>query len=119
MSAEINIEYHCKGLSDFQLKRIIRAMAYKYTPPVTAYLSDVFIRSECAAGIVFGHVDPGQFEQRADGHVLQTSRVEHLKKVGRYWVVTTAEGRFVLTSFKRGLGRASLRALIAEMIQTT
>ncbi|MNJ59994.1 hypothetical protein D3C77_557020 [compost metagenome] len=119
MSAEFNIEYHCKSLSDFQLKRIIRATAYKYSPPVIAYLSDVFITSECAAGIVFGHVDPGQFEQRADGHILQTSRIEHLKKVGRYWVITTAEGRFVLTSFKQGLGRASLRAFIGTMIKTT
>lgn len=119
MSAEINIEYHCTSPSDFQLKRIIRAMAYKYSPPVTAYLSDVFITSECAAGIVFGHVDLGHLEQRADGHILQTSRIEHLKRVGRYWVVTTAEGRFVLTSFKRGLGRASLRVLIGTMIKTT
>lgn len=119
MSAEINIDYHCKSPSDFQLKRIIKAMAYKYSPPVTAYLSDVFITSECAAGIVFGHVDPGRFEQRADGHILHTSRIEHLKKVGRYWVVTTEEGRFVLTSFKRGLGKVSLRALIGAMIKTT
>ncbi|SDQ92103.1 hypothetical protein SAMN05216487_4660 [Pseudomonas sp. UC 17F4] len=114
MSAEINIEYHCKSPSDFQLKRIIRAMAYKYSPPVTAYLSDVFISSECAAGIVFGHTNPGQFEQRADGHILRTSQIQYLKKAGRCWVITTAEGRFVLTSFKRGLGRASLRALIAK-----
>ncbi|MHB0783847.1 hypothetical protein [Pseudomonas sp. NBRC 111132] len=119
MSAEINIEYHGKSLSDFQLKRILRAMAYKYSPPVTAYLSDVFITSECAAGIVFGHVDPGQFEQRADGHILQTSPIHHLKKVGRYWLITTEEGRYVLTSFKKGDGRASMRALIAELIQTT
>ncbi|MFJ4456000.1 hypothetical protein ACIP1G_19230 [Pseudomonas sp. NPDC089392] len=119
MSSEINIDYHCKSPSDFQLKRIIRAMAYRYSPPVTGYLSDVFITSECSAGIVFGHTDPGQFEQRADGHILRTSRIEHLKKVGRYWVVTTAEGRFVLTSFKRVLGRASLRALMGALIKTT
>ncbi|WP_461531641.1 hypothetical protein [Pseudomonas sp. 210_17 TE3656] len=50
MSAEINIEYHCKSLPDFQLKRLIRAMPYKYSPPVTAYLSDVFITAECAVG---------------------------------------------------------------------
>ncbi|MNJ55652.1 hypothetical protein D3C77_511590 [compost metagenome] len=117
MSADINIEYHCKRLSDFQLTRILRAMAYKYSPPVTAYLSDVFITSECAAGIVFGHTDPGALEQRADGHILQTSPIKHLKKVGCYWVITTAEGRYVLTSFKIGIGRASLRALIAELIE--
>lgn len=118
MSDEFVIEYHIKELSDFQLKRIARAMAFRYPSPVTGYLSDVFITSECAVGIVFGHTDPGQYEQRADGHILQTSSIEHLKKVGRYWVITTAEGRFVLTSFKRGLGRLSLRVLIAGMIPT-
>ncbi|MFT2161908.1 hypothetical protein [Pseudomonas putida] len=93
MSAEINIEFHCKSMSDFQLKRILRAMAYKYSSPVTAYLSDVFITAECAAGIIFGHTDPGQFEQWVDGHILQTSPIHHLKKVGRHWVITTASRR--------------------------
>ncbi|EPJ8753581.1 hypothetical protein [Pseudomonas putida] len=119
MPDEIIMEYHFKELSDFQLKRITRAMAQQYLLPITAYLSDVFIASECAVGIVFGHTEPGQFEQRADGHILQTTRIEHLKKVGRYWVITTEKGRFVLTTFKRGLGRASLQALIAGMIPTT
>lgn len=119
MSAEVTIEYHCKSPSDFQLKRILRAMAYRYSPPIAGYLSDVFITSECAVGIVFGHIDPGQFEQRSDGHILQTSRIEHLRKVGRYWVVTTEEGRFVLTSFKRGMGRASLRSLMGTLIKIT
>lgn len=118
MSDEVVIEYHVKELSDFQLKRILRAMALRYPSPVTGYLSDVFITSECAVGIVFGHIDPGQFEPRSDGHIIQTSRIEYLRKVGRYWLVTTEEGRFVLTSFKRGMGRASLRALIAGMIPT-
>ncbi|AUF96319.1 hypothetical protein CXQ80_11000 [Pseudomonas sp. 02C 26] len=119
MSAEINIEYHGKSLSHFQLKRILRAMAYKYSPPVTAYLSDVFISSQCAVGIVFGHTSPGQFEQRADGHILQTYPIQLLKRVGRCWVITTEDGRFVLTSFKQGVGRASLRELIAELVETT
>lgn len=114
MSAEINIEYHGKNFTDFQLKRVLRAMAQSYSSPITAYLSGVFITSDCAVGIVFGHTNPGQFKQRSDGHILQTSPIQYLKKVGRYWVITVAEGRYVLTSFKRGLGRASLRALIAE-----
>ena len=62
MSDEVVIEYHIKELSDFQLRRIARAMAYRYSPPVTAYLSVfIFISSDCAVGIVFGHTDPGQF----------------------------------------------------------
>ncbi|WP_229609515.1 hypothetical protein [Pseudomonas putida] len=84
MSDEVVIEYHVKELLDFQLKRILRAMACRHPSSVAGYLSDVFITSECAVGIVFGHIDPGQFEQRSDGHILQTSRIEHLRKVGRY-----------------------------------
>lgn len=112
MSDEVVIQYHVKELSDFQLKRIDRAMVQKYPVPITAYLSDVFISSECAVGIVFGHNDPGPFEQHADGHILQTTPIYELRKFGRFWVASTNSGNYVLATFKRGLGRRSLRALI-------
>jgi len=113
MSDEVVIEYHVKEFSDFQLKRIARAMAQQYPVPITAYLSDVFISSERAIGIVFGHTEPGPHEQHADGHILQTSPIYELQKFGRFWVALTKSGNYVLTTFKRGLGRRSLRALIA------
>ncbi len=113
MSDEVIIEYHVKEFSDFQLKRIGRAMAQQYPVPITAYLSDVFISSECAVGIVFGHNDPGPHEQHADGHILQTAPIYELRRFGRFWVAFTNSGNYVLATFKRGLGRRSLRALIA------
>ncbi|HDS1765465.1 hypothetical protein LU674_017460 [Pseudomonas alloputida] len=112
MSDEVVIEYHVKELSDFQLNRIARAMAQQYPVPITAYLSDVFISSECAAGIVFGHNDPGPHEQHADGHILQTAPIYQLRRFGRFWVASTNSGNYVLATFNRGSGRASLRALI-------
>ncbi|NIF29337.1 hypothetical protein F3J44_23595 [Pantoea sp. Tr-811] len=114
MSDEVVIEYHVKEFSDFQIKRIACAMVQKYPVPITAYLSDVFISSECAAGIVFGHNDPGPYEQHADGHILQTAPIYELRKFGRFWVAFTKSGNYVLATFKRGLGRRSLRALIAS-----
>ena len=63
---------------------------------------------------MFGHIDPGVYEQRADGHILQTAAICRLWKQGRFWVATTEEGRYVLTSFMRDVGRKSLRALIEK-----
>ncbi|MFG0528988.1 hypothetical protein ACF8FB_01375 [Pseudomonas sp. yb_2] len=113
MSDEVVIEYHVKEFSDFQLKRIGRAMAQQYPVPITAYLSDVFISSERAIGIVFGHNDPGPYEQHADGHILQTAPIYELRRFGRFWVASTNSGNYVLATFKRDLGRRSLRGLIA------
>ncbi|MDH4432258.1 hypothetical protein QEP21_18170 [Pseudomonas shirazica] len=112
MSDEVVIQYHVKELSDFQLKRIDRAMVQKYPVPITAYLSHVFITTEHAVGIVFGHNDPGPHEQHADGHILQTAPIYELRKFGRFWVASTNSGNYVLATFNKELGRASLRALI-------
>ncbi|MNO43450.1 hypothetical protein D3C76_336720 [compost metagenome] len=106
-------EYSSKELSAFQLKRIIRAMAQKYPMPITAYLSDVLISSECAAGTVFGQTFQGSSKQHAKGHALLTKPIYEMWRIGRFWVVATKCGNYVLTSFNRAEGRASLRALIA------
>lgn len=91
MSDEVVIEYHVKELSDFQLNRIARAMAQQYPVPITAYLSDVFISSECAAGIVFGHNDPGPHEQHADGHICRPRRSTNCEGLaGSGWRLRTA-----------------------------
>ncbi len=118
MSDEIVIEYHVKEMSDFQLTRIARAKAQQYPVPITAYLSDAFISSECAVGIVFGHNDPGPYEKHADEHILQTLPIYELRKFGRFWVAYTNNGNYVLASFNRGVGRKSLRAFIAVADKT-
>ncbi len=107
------IDYRGKELSAFQLKRIIRAMSQQHTSPITAYLSDVFISSECAVGKVFGQEHIGSHKHYTHGHLMKTMPIYDLRKSGRYWVITTRCGVYVLTSFKRTTGRPSLRALIA------
>lgn len=112
MLPAINIEFHGKHLSDFQLKRIIRAMDQPYSAPVTAYLSDVFISSSKAVGVVVGHTKKGPYERYSDGHIIQTADIQSVRKEGRFWVVTTSAEEYVIASFQRGMGRRSFRALI-------
>lgn len=105
----INIEFHGRDFTDFQLRRLIQATAQSYTEPVTAYLSDVFLASSTAIGVVFGHITKGPYERYSDGSFLQTSVIQAIRKEGRFWVVTTEADRYVIASFNRE-GRASLRA---------
>lgn len=37
------IEFHSKDLSDFQIRRLVRASLRKYTVPITAFISDATI----------------------------------------------------------------------------
>lgn len=105
-------EYCGEELSTFQLKRLIRAMAEKYPIPITAYLSDVVISADCAFGVVFGQTIRGR-AQHLRGYALRTEPIYNLSKIGRYWVISSKCGNYVLTTFRRGAGRHSLRALIA------
>lgn len=112
MTDEI-ISYPGEGPSIFQLTRIIEAMGQQYPVPITAYLSDVEISNDCAVGVVVGQIVPGLIEKRTGAYLLTTTPIFSLIRVGRFWVGDTKAGNFVLTSFKRGAGRKSLRALIA------
>lgn len=105
-------EYCGEELSTFQLKRVIRAMAQKYPMPITAYLSDLVISSDCALGVVFGQMVQGHGSHMR-GYTLRTEPIYTLSKIGRYWVISSKCGNYVLTTFRRGTGRDSLRALIA------
>lgn len=112
VSDEIS-EYNASGLSAFQLKRVIRAMAQKYDVPISAYLGNVFISSECAVGVVFGQGNPGASELHVTGYIFQTMPIFELRKVGRFWVASTNCGEYVLTSFEPTSGRAELKAMLA------
>ncbi len=116
MTDEI-IRYPGEEPSIFQLTRIIQAMGQQYPVPITAYLSDVEISNDCAVGVVVGQIVPGLIEKRTGAYLLTTTPIFLLFRVGRFWVVDTKAGNFVLTSFKRGAGRKSLRALIATADQ--
>jgi hypothetical protein len=108
----INVELHGKRLTDFHLKRIVQADAQSFDEPITAYLSDVFVSSCTAIGVVFGHKKREELGRFADGHFVRTSEICFARKEGRFWVLTTMNSRYVVASFKRGCGRASLRTFL-------
>jgi hypothetical protein len=105
----IEVEVHSKRLSDFDLGRVLRAQAQGFDLPVTAYLNHVFIAGQSAVGVVFGHVRKrpnGQFE---DGHFIRTSDIVSAGREGRFWVLTTLNSRYVIVTFRRDIGRHTLR----------
>lgn len=108
----INVEFHGKRLTDFHLNRIAQADAQAFKEPITAYLSDVFISSCSAIGVVFGHKKRDQHGRFADGHFVRTSEICFARKEGRFWVLSTMNSRYVVASFKRGYGRASLKTFL-------
>ncbi|VVM76820.1 hypothetical protein PS673_02066 [Pseudomonas fluorescens] len=112
MSGDTEIELHSKRLTDFDIRRLIRASEHLYEEPVTAYLCDVFVHSNSAVGIVYGHIEPGAHGRFSDGHFLRTSEICFAKKEGRFWVLTTSDSRYVISSFKRDGGRASFKNLL-------
>ncbi|WP_409283005.1 hypothetical protein [Pseudomonas putida] len=116
MTDEI-VSYPGEEPSTLQLTRIIQAMGQLYPMPITAYLSDVEISNDCAVGVVVGQIVPGLIEKRTGAYLLTTTPIFSLDRVERFWVVGTKAGNFVLTSFKRGAGRKSLRALMATSDQ--
>lgn len=108
----INVELHGKRLTDFHLKRIAQADAQSFKEPITAYLSDVFISSFSAIGVVFGHKWRDELGRFADGHFVRTSEICFAKIEGKFWVLTTLNSRYVVATFKRGIGRTSLKVFL-------
>lgn len=110
MTSSINLNFHSKRHSDFDLRRIARAMEQGFAEPVTAYLTDAFIMSRAGGGVVFGFEGDDPAGRHADGRVVQTAKVDRVEKEGRFWVLTTVEGsRYVMATFRREGGRKSLR----------
>lgn len=105
----IDVNFHGKRHTDFDLKRIIKAQEQGFDVPVTAYLCGVSIRSRAGIGVVFGHKRKDQYGRFGDGHLIRTSDVLKVEREGRFWVMTTENSRYVLATFQRSNGRASLR----------
>lgn len=105
----IDVNFHGKRHTDFDLKRILKAQEQGFDVPVTAYLCGVSIRSRAGIGVVFGHKRKDQYGRFGDGHLIRTSDVVKVEREGRFWVMTTENSRYVLATFQRGNGRASLR----------
>ncbi|POF96573.1 MULTISPECIES: hypothetical protein [Pseudomonas] len=110
MTTSINLDFLSKRHTDFDLRRIARAMEQGFDEPVTAYLTDAFIMSRVGGGVVFGFEGDDPAGRYADGRVVQTAKVDRVEKEGRFWVLTTVEGsRYVMAAFRREGGRNSLR----------
>ena len=105
----IDVNFHGKRHTDFDLKRIIKAQEQGFDIPVTAYLCGVSIRARAGIGFVFGHKRKDLYGRFGDGHLIRTSDVLKVEREGRFWVMTTENSRYVLATFQRDNGRTSLR----------
>ncbi|MGY3303827.1 hypothetical protein ACVK1X_003126 [Pseudomonas sp. PvR086] len=112
----IEVEFHSKELTYFQLCRLGRASIRKYSVPVTAFISDAFIANDTCLGLSFDHVEKGDAFRPADGGLLRTGKIQKAWKEGRFWLLETQSetqsGNYVLGSFMRGVGRKSFRELL-------
>ena len=75
----------------------------------TAYLCGVSIKGRAGVGVVFGHNRKDQYDRFGDGQLIRTSDLMKVEREGRFWVMKTVNLRYVLATFQRGNGRASLR----------
>ena len=106
------LEFHSKDLIYFQLSRLVRASLRKYTVPVTAFISDALIADDTCLGVSFDHAERDDAYHRADGSILRTGKIQSAGKEGRFWLLETQDGNYVIASFKRDLGRASVLKLL-------
>ena len=83
-----------------------------FRSPVTAYLCGVSIKARAGVGVVFGHNRKDQYGRFGDGHLIRTSDVIKAEREGRFWVLTTVDSRYVIATFQRDNGRASLREFL-------
>jgi hypothetical protein len=107
MLEEIAVEIHGKDVSDFQLSRLVRASVRKYSVPITAFISDAFIDEDTCAGVSFDHAEKHEGYRKADGAILRTGKIHTVRKEGRFWLLETRDGNYVIGSFLRGVGRVS------------
>ena len=112
MPEVIELEFHSKDVSEFQLHRLVRASFRKYTVPVTAFISDACIADDTCVGVSFDHSKRDDAYHRVDGSILLTGKIQSARKEGRFWLLETQDGNYVITSFRRDLGRASFLKLL-------
>lgn len=107
MPEEIAVEIHGKDVSDFQLGRLVRASHRKYSVPITAFISNAFIAEDSCVGISFEHSERNEAYGKADGSILRTEKIHCTRKEGRFWLLETRNGNYVIGSFMRDVGRRS------------
>jgi hypothetical protein len=109
----LNVNFHGKRHTDFDLVRVLKAEAQGFGKPITAYLCGASIKARTGLGVVFGHNRKDQYGRFGDGHLIRTSDVIKAEREGRFWVLTTENSRYVIATFQRGNGRASLRKFLS------
>lgn len=115
ISEVIEIEFHSKELSDFQMRRLVKASFRKCTVPVTAFISDALIAEDSCLGLSFEHIERDDAYRPADGAILRTGKIQRTWKEGRFWLLETREGNYVICSFMREVGRRSFLALLRSV----
>lgn len=108
----IGLDFYGKRHTEFDLIRIKKAQAQGFDRPITAYLCSASIKARTGIGVVFGHNRKDQYGRFSDGHLIRTSDVIKAEREGRFWVLTTVNSRYVIATFQRGNGRASLREFL-------
>ena len=108
----IEVEFHSKYLSDFQLSLLVQASLRKYTVTITAFISDAVIIEDRCLGVFFDHLQEGEAHRTANGGIICTTKIQRAWKEGRFWLLETGEGNYLVGSFKRGGGRRSFLELL-------
>lgn len=108
----IEVEFHSKYLSDFQLSRLVQASLRKYTVAITAFISDAVIIEDRCLGVFFDHLQEGEEYRIANGGIICTTKIQRAWKEGRFLLLETGEGNYLVGSFKRGGGRRSFLELL-------
>lgn len=112
MTNTIEISYHGKRFTHFDLKRISKAQDQGFQRPVTAYLCSVFLMAGTGVGVVFCHARKDHLGRFEDGHFIRTSDIVMAEREGRFWVLTTLNSRYAIATFRNGIGRKSLREFL-------
>jgi hypothetical protein len=101
-----------RSLSPSLERLLLRAKSVVWPVVVTAYLTDVKIHGRILLGVSWEHrkasVDSRRF---ADGHLIHTSDVCGLDRVGQHWIVETRNSHYVIVNFTRSGGRAEFAHL--------
>ena len=108
----IEVEFHSKYLSDFQLSRLVQASLRKYTVVITAFISEAVIIEDRCLGVFFDHLQEDDAYRTANGGIICTTKIHRAWKEGRFWLLETGEGNYLVGSFKRGGGRRNFLELI-------
>lgn len=95
-------------------RRLAEAMAYPFGEPVTAFLTQAYIDTCCAFGVIHRHRKADRFGRFQDGHRVRTSNIVRVQLYDSFWVLRTFSGSFyVIASFDPRGGRQSLQRFLS------